>query len=753
MSLPTQHSVALSLLLEGQGALKRVMAQQPPDPRAGPVDVDEQRVSKEPCHPSSPIPPTSDIAAGGAWSNSQQLQQQQQQQQRQQQQQQEEEEKTEGDEKGLVPGSADVANGALSYSGQQQRQQQQQQQEEEGGAPDSAAAAPCRASASDPAVGTEPERSLSSTSQQQQLQQQKEHYQQQVGGSEEAPDSSAVAAPSSGVASGPAVGTVVPGRSVYRTSHQQEKEEKEEAPDSSSAATAASPAPAAAASSSAPASGPTVSTGPVRSLPGTPNQQQQQAAEEEEEEKEEETPDSATAAPSSVPSSGPAVGTGLGRSLSCTSQPQQQQQQKETPDPRLSRARSELPPAKRSAPPSMSESSIGSNGGGTAGSGDYVRGFKRLAAMIPGPLPLGPPPPAAAAAAAVAHGDRNSSGDLQRSAWNRLMAWRDAAATAATAAYDHGFKNGSGSGSLTSYGERTAIPPPSTTSSMLPTSSSTGSRLAQADDPRPRHDFGVAATSPPPSATAAATESTVAVGTGVNNISRAPYPLGAAEALDSRVRRSGSGQGRDAEGSYSPGSHPAGYVPGWSHSGVSSAMVGAVGGGLRPIAPALPTEAHQWGTQQWNAYFAATQAFGVAPNSAAAAFGGPQGFLSFPGRWGGGINHAGGGGPIENPGSMLSGAEGAEEEDEDSEDERVKVPLVPADIPPGRDLNSSPWCCGSGTREVGKAGEPALLCDTPQCKKWMCHACRTEKKRGNGCTMFVCCQCVVVLGGTCWCHR
>lgn len=72
-------------------------------------------------------------------------------------------------------------------------------------------------------------------------------------------------------------------------------------------------------------------------------------------------------------------------------------------------------------------------------------------------------------------------------------------------------------------------------------------------------------------------------------------------------------------------------------------------------------------------------------------------------------------------------------------------------VPPGRNLEDTPWCCGGGARATGKGGEPGLLCDTLRCKRWMCHACRVEKTRGNGCSAFVCCGCKV-LHGPCWCH-
>lgn len=204
--------------------------------------------------------------------------------------------------------------------------------------------------------------------------------------------------------------------------------------------------------------------------------------------------------------------------------------------------------------------------------------------------------------------------------------------------------------------------------------------------------------------------------------------------------------------SHSPKLYPAAYyAAGWSHPGVSGTLNRSVGGGPRPIAPAPPFSAtHGWGTS-----FQASQGFGIASNANGPAdFGWPQGYLPYLGGLGGGmmVSHVGGG-PIGNaPGTPTSGALGSEVEDDEEDDEEDYVaPRIPAVIPPGRDLNATPWCCGSG-KTVGKAGEPGLLCDTLRCKRWMCHVRRTDERRGNGCSTFVCCDCAMVVG-TCWCCR
>lgn len=87
-------------------------------------------------------------------------------------------------------------------------------------------------------------------------------------------------------------------------------------------------------------------------------------------------------------------------------------------------------------------------------------------------------------------------------------------------------------------------------------------------------------------------------------------------------------------------------------------------------------------------------------------------------------------------------------DDDDEEEPDVTDTFIPADVPPGRVLNANPWCCGSGKA----VKEPALLCEGPSCRRWMCHPCRITKSRGNACVTFACCNCQLVVG-PCWCHR
>lgn len=98
-------------------------------------------------------------------------------------------------------------------------------------------------------------------------------------------------------------------------------------------------------------------------------------------------------------------------------------------------------------------------------------------------------------------------------------------------------------------------------------------------------------------------------------------------------------------------------------------------------------------------------------------------------------------------------------EHEEVEEEETEVSSREAEkVPPGTDLNITPWCCANGRAVLGKRGEPGRVCigdplrSEIKCKRWMCHACLRDESRGNGCATFRCCDCELVLG-PCWCHK
>ena len=65
------------------------------------------------------------------------------------------------------------------------------------------------------------------------------------------------------------------------------------------------------------------------------------------------------------------------------------------------------------------------------------------------------------------------------------------------------------------------------------------------------------------------------------------------------------------------------------------------------------------------------------------------------------------------------GGDGAEYENQDNAEENPNVTSPAAIVPPGRVINTTPWCYGRGTMVVGHEREPALLCARKYCRKWI----------------------------------